>query len=238
MENETESAGSAASAHRAAEMPLFPLNVVLFPQMPLKLHIFEGRYKEMVNRCLEGGCPFGIVLVTEVPAPGAERTREVGCSARIAHVERLADGRMNILVIGERRFRILDTHERRSYRTGIITPIADGPDGPPDLLAPLAGEVREMLKEFLGQALALAGQKRVVFELPDGPEALSFAAARVLPIPNEEKQDLLETTDTGARLRSEKDLLAREIARIREAIRQAVPEPITVERFAGYRCSN
>lgn len=249
MENEDDIAATAPEdVATTSEMPLFPLDVVLFPQMPLKLHIFEERYKEMIGGCLDAGRVFGIVLVTgtpdaetpasPTPARGAEQTRSVGCSARIAHVERMADGRMNILVIGEERFRIVDTHELRSFRTGIVVPLPDRQGGSPEFVGMLAGEVRDLLRDFLTEALSLAGQQSAVFDLPEEPEALSFTAARVLPIPNGEKQELLETTSTNVRLRSEKDLLQREIARIREVIRQTAPEQITLERFAAYRCSN
>ena len=226
-----------------AEIPLFPLNLVLFPHMPLPLHIFEERYKEMVNRCLTESSPFGVVLITEGAEVGdrAAATCAVGCAARISHVERLADGRMNVLVIGEERFRILDTHEARPYRTGLTLPLCDGP-ADAARVAPLADEVQKLLRDFLVCSLAIAGQDVLPeMDLPDEPERLSFTAACVLPLPNDEKQALLEDTDTAARLMSEKEVLQREVARLQRmatASLQAEPEPITAERFAPYRCEN
>lgn len=221
-----------------AEMALFPLNVVLFPHMPFSLHIFEERYKEMVNRCIQERCTFGIILLSDDDSVSDEETHRIGCAARISHVERLADGRMNIMVIGEERFRILDTHESRPYRTGLIVPVTDTPSDA-STVVPLADEVQRLLKDFLTRSLALAGQPREPFELPDEPEQLSFTAACVLPIDNEEKQALLEDTDTAARLQAEREILRREVVKLRRAAAaQSAPEPVSVEQYAAFRCSN
>lgn len=231
------------------EMPLFPLNTVLFPNMPLPLHVFEERYKTMVARCLEESRPFGIVLLSEGaaeaeasggPAAAARRVRThaVGCAARIAHVERLADGRMNILVVGEQRFRILDTHEREPYRTGITLALNDDPAPDADCLLVLADEVGRLLKDFLSRSLALAGKSIETLDLPQDPEPLSFTTACVLPLDGDEKQHLLETTDTAARLVSERDLLLREVAKLRRAEAARSPEPVTASRFTPYRSRN
>lgn len=230
------------------ELPLFPLNIVLFPHMPLPLHIFEERYKEMVSRCLQDSRPFGIVLITEGAAEesGAEDdaagnsvvTHGVGCSARIAHVERLADGRMNILVVGERRFHILDTHEHAPFRTGITVALDDQP-GDANAVAPLAGEVGRLLRDFLSRTLALAGHSAdETLDLPADPEQLSFTAACVLPLDPPEKQELLEQTDTAARLACERDMLLREVARLRRAEAARSPEPVSAARFSAFRCRN
>jgi Lon protease-like protein len=235
---EIRRANDEAPQRAAVEMPLFPLDLVLFPEMPQPLHIFEERYKELVNRCVREKTPFGIVLVTDVPAVGQEKTRNVGCSARITHVERLADGRMNILVVGERRFRIADTHEAEPYRTALAAPVDDVPFD--DMVAgPLAAEVTRLLREFLVQSLARVGQTLGDFELPDEPEALSFAVACILPTGNDDKQALLEETDTCARLRREKDVLLREVSRLRRAAAaRPDPEPLTPDSFAAFHCDN
>ena len=91
------------------DLPLFPLNTVLFPGMPLSLHIFEDRYKRMIGECIDSGNPFGVVLIKrgqEANGPLAE-PHEIGCTARIIEVEPLSEGRMNIVVLGQKRFRIL-----------------------------------------------------------------------------------------------------------------------------------
>lgn len=230
--------GSQANAP-VAQVPLFPLNVVLFPQMPLKLHIFEERYKEMINRCLVEGDPFGIVLIREGAADQEKaQTRQVGCRARIAHVERLGDGRMNLLVMGEQRFRIVDTHEGFSYRTGLIVDVADG-QADAATVVPLADEVQKLLREFVTQSLAIAGQRVESFDLPDEPEQLSFTTACLLPLDNDEKQALLEERDTAARLAAEKDVLLREVVKLRRAAAaQGPPERVRADHFASYRSTN
>src|SRR5512147_2655499 len=90
------------------ELPLFPLNTVLFPGMPISLHIFEPRYKLMIEQCIQIAQPFGVVLIregVEALGPSAE-PHQIGCSAQITQVERLEDGRMNIVAVGVERFQI------------------------------------------------------------------------------------------------------------------------------------
>ncbi|HET8592955.1 MAG TPA: LON peptidase substrate-binding domain-containing protein, partial [Solirubrobacterales bacterium] len=106
------------------ELPIFELPLVLLPGEQVPLHIFEDRYKRMVGRALEQGEPFGIVLRDE------EGTRSIGCTARIEDVERLADGKMNVVVSGEAPFKVLDRFESRDYPAGEVELIADE-DVPP-----------------------------------------------------------------------------------------------------------
>jgi Lon protease-like protein len=219
------------------ELPLFPLDLVLFPHMLIPLHIFEERYKEMINLCVEESLPFGIVLATGTkPGTGDVSTHTIGCTARVARVERFPDGKMNIEVVGERRFRILDTHETRSYRTGLTEPVVDEPVT--EDVADLADDVQKLLKDFLTRSLARMGQAIEDFTLPDDPGPLSFMAACVLPIENEEKQALLEETDTEARLAVEKGVLLREVTRLRRTEETSATlettewHPVKAERFA------
>src|SRR5215469_5768203 len=90
------------------EIPLFPLpNLVLFPHIVVPLHIFEERYKLMINGCIEGDEVFGLVLLRAGADDESEETiHRVGVTARIVEVERLDEGRLNILCEGERRFRV------------------------------------------------------------------------------------------------------------------------------------
>src|SRR5438046_1437349 len=88
-------------------LPLFPLNTVLFPGMPLRLHIFEERYRLMIGECVERKQPFGVVLIKagrEVGEPA--EPRGVGTTALIAAMSRMDDGRMNLVAVGQERFRI------------------------------------------------------------------------------------------------------------------------------------
>jgi uncharacterized protein len=92
------------------ELPLFPLNTVLFPGMPIQLYIFEQRYKEMIHDCLKSSQPFGVVLIRNGKEANSHLAEPhyVGCSARILDVEPLEEGRMNLVALGQQRFRILE----------------------------------------------------------------------------------------------------------------------------------
>ena len=91
------------------QIPLFPLpNVVLFPQIMLPLHIFEERYKLMINRCVDSEEVFGIVRLEPGSPESPETIGRVGVAARVVQVERLEGGRMNILCAGESRFRVVE----------------------------------------------------------------------------------------------------------------------------------
>src|SRR5258708_36507084 len=91
----------------ASPLPLFLLRTVLFPHMPLSLHVFERRYREMIADCLEAGQTFGVVAIREGREAGGEAgPRGVGTLARIGHGGRLPDGRLNLLVTGASRFRL------------------------------------------------------------------------------------------------------------------------------------
>ena len=106
----------------AVELPIFELPLVLLPGELLPLHIFEERYKRMIDRCLEQGEPFGVVFRdTEGGA------RRVGCEARVTEVtERFDDGRLNIVVTGERPFRVLDRFEASEFPAGEVEPVEPG----------------------------------------------------------------------------------------------------------------
>ena len=113
----------AAMAEEAVEIPIFELPLVLLPGELVPLHIFEERYKAMIGHCLDSGEPFGIVF--RDPDAGARR---VGCEARITEVtERFDDGRLNIVVTGERPFRVLDRHEADLYPAGEVEPLSNPP---------------------------------------------------------------------------------------------------------------
>src|SRR3954462_8009494 len=110
-----------------ATIPLFPLpNVVLFPSVCLPLHVFEPRYREMIADALDGDRLIGMVLLRPGWEPQYEERPPVfriGCSGVITHVERLGDGRYNIVLRGLERFRIIEENHDRSYRRAIFEPL-------------------------------------------------------------------------------------------------------------------
>lgn len=165
-------------------MPLFPLDVVVFPGQVLSLHIFEERYKTMIADCRAGDLPFGICLASE----GEVRT--VGCALVIQEIlHEYPDGRLDLSAAGWRRFRVGDTHQARPYLTGMVTYLEDE-DGLVDHRLASAAEER-----FL-QLLALLGAETGL------PQAWSsFHLAQRLDFSLEERQALLETTSENARLR-------------------------------------
>ncbi|MBM3459217.1 MAG: ATP-dependent protease, partial [Armatimonadetes bacterium] len=97
-------------------IPLFPLNVVLFPGMALPLHIFEPLYRQMIRRCLDGDQRFGVCLIRSGPEVGGPADpHSVGSLCQIAHVHALEDGRMNLLVVGVSRFQVVRLYHDEAY---------------------------------------------------------------------------------------------------------------------------
>jgi Lon protease-like protein len=202
-------------------LPLFPLNTVLFPGVPLPLHIFEERYKEMMAYCLTEDAPFGVVLIESGSEAGAAAVPcRIGTSARIARIEHLDEGRLNLIAAGERRFRILRLQSGRPYLMGQIEWLADADGGatPVELIE----QVRTELGRYLDRMFELMDQKREAVELPGNAERLSFVTAAVLQVSLAEKQFLLEALGASDRLRAELDLLARE-ADVQETLRRLKP---------------
>lgn len=175
-------------------IPLFPLNVVLFPGLPLQLHIFEPRYRQMIRKCLDHSSPFGVVYIRsgqEVLGPNAE-PYAVGCAAHIVQHEPLADGRCNIIVIGRERFRIhnLDLHSQPYMVAEVETMTLQNLDHPAFRhhnrhLRPWVAAYLKLLGEANDAEVDIAG-------LPTEPLALSYFAAHLLQVPLEDRQQLLE----------------------------------------------
>lgn len=179
------------------EIPLFPLNVVLMPGAPLPLHIFEERYKQMVDQCLEDESEFGMVLSDE------EGTREVGCTAKIVElVERFEDGRMLVLVEGSRRFRLNEVLTGKPYYVGDIEYVEDA-ETTEDLTA-LAEECVALLE----RVVEAATDGSVDIEVEPPYRNLSFAIAGRIEFDLEVRQQILELTDEKQRLQKVQELLS------------------------------
>ena len=184
------------------ELPLFPLNVVLFPGMPMPLHIFEERYKQMIGECVDREAPFGIMLIKEGPEVGgpAEPVR-IGTTARISQVERLQEGRLNIMTTGERRFELVEVTQQLPYLVGQVRYL---PEETGDAPSSALDQVKEAYAVFLRHLTSLAGGWASTAELPEEPVALSFAVASSLAttvaMPGGVKQDILEAPDAAERL--------------------------------------
>jgi Lon protease-like protein len=191
-------------------LPIFPLpNVVLFPNVFLPLHIFEPRYREMTADALAADHMIGMVLLR----PGWERDYEgrpsiykVGCSGLITHVERLADGRFNIVLRGLDRIRILHENHDRAYRQAVVESLPD---------EPLATEDRRVIHESRAKLESMLaadpriGEAKIPPEMPD--QDLINALAQYLDLEPIEKQALLEQPCLRTRAASLVELLEMKI---------------------------
>ncbi len=176
--------------------PLFPLGLVLLPSEVVPLHIFEERYKQMIGECLEGDSDFGIVWLSD------SGLRETGCAAHVTEVlDRLDDGRMNILVSGTRPFRLLRRIEDLAYPAGDVELLDDV-----DMRdQSLADEARERYAELV---------ERVTDERPDTTALDAYGMAATIEFEPPAKQDLLELRSEDERLRRLTELLAHTVRRI------------------------
>jgi ATP-dependent Lon protease len=184
------------------EIPLFPLpNLVLFPGVVVPLHIFEDRYKLMITACIDSGEPFGIVLLREGGERESEETiHRVGVTARVVDVERLPEGRLNILTEGQSRFRIIRYTQQIPFWQATVSLFEDIESAAP--LQSLYDQVSEGYRKVvdLGAKLGISEESEV--SLPGSPADLSFMVSYVLDIASEDKQKLLEMTSTAERLRA------------------------------------
>lgn len=185
------------------ELPLFPLpEVVLFPTRPLPLHIFEARYRIMMNTILESDRRFGVLMVD----PARSTIANVGCCAEIIHHQRLPDDRMKMWTLGQQRFRVLEYVREKPYRVGLVEWIED--HSPTQDLKPLAAEVEQLLRDVVRLSAKLTEQEiELPEDLPDLPVELSYWVASNLYGVAMEQQTLLEMQDTAARLEREAEIL-------------------------------
>lgn len=198
---------------RQIQVPLFPLNTVLFPRMPLPLHVFEERFRKMIARCVEENSPFGVVLARDPEERGDEIAR-VGTVARIHVAHELEGGRYNVLAVGDERFAVLG-RERTSddYDVAFGETLIDLPTNP-EHLEPLISEVKRLFGRYFDALIAKAGLQTPGYEPPDDPSALSFVVASVIQLPLERRQQFLESTSTSERLQQEIALLQRGVKKI------------------------
>jgi Lon protease-like protein len=169
-----------------ALLPLFPLDVVLFPGTPLPLHIFEPRYKEMIGECLAQHRTFGVVRAVE------QGLAEIGCTAEIITVvKEYPDGRLDLVTEGRQRFELLRVNQERSFLQAEVAMIDDEPGTPAQAAAARAVQLHSDL-------LAIAGAKQ---DLPAAnPSLLSFHLAGSVPLDLDFKQKLLSLRSEPERL--------------------------------------
>jgi len=169
-----------------ALLPLFPLEVVLFPGTPLPLHIFEPRYKEMIAECLAQNRTFGVVRAIE------QGLAEVGCTAEIVTVvKEYPDGRLDLVTEGRKRFELLAVNEERSFLRAEVLMIDDELGTPPQ-------EDTARAIQLHSELLALAGAQQDLAAVD--PSLLSFHLAGSLPLDLDFKQKLLSLRAESERL--------------------------------------
>jgi len=199
------------------KIPLFPLGVVLLPDMHLPLHIFEERYKQMIAECLAEDRPFGIVLFD------GQAIRSAGCLARVTRVlKRYDDGRMDIMTRGEERFLIREILEKRAYMEARVLFFDDAPED----------AVEGNLQQAVDAALTLIASSPDfdIGPVPSGagqgvhPKSLAFAIAALEGFTPAERQGILEMTSPSERLEKCVQALTRIVARNRltKEIRQLI----------------
>lgn len=207
----------------AIELPLFPLQVVLFPGMVLPLHIFESRYRQMIADCQQQGKPFGVVLARPESLPLQEQPYPVGTMAEIRDLHKLKDGRYILMACGKQRFHILRQHRLKPYLSGVVEPYRDVWEAEDSLSGP-AKQARSLFSMYLNMLLEAANEaeKEIYASVPDDPEELSHFIAYFLEVPNEQKQRFLELTSTRQRLQEVIAVLRREVPFMRQILSRQI----------------
>jgi Lon protease-like protein len=183
------------------EIGLFPLPLVLLPTERVPLHIFEERYRELIGECLDSGDEFGLVYADD------DGVRDVGTRARVTEVlARLADGRMDVLVEGGDRFRLLELTTGRSFHTGVVAPVEDDGD-------PAGSDVIERALLLFDRLRELTGSE---VDVPEADVAqLSYVLAARVEFSPSDKLELLSDVSERSRLDRLCDLLEKATATAR-----------------------
>lgn len=170
-------------------LPLFPLDVVLFPGTPLPLHIFEPRYREMISECLDRKTSFGVVRAKE------EGVAEIGCTAEIITVTRkYPDGRLDIVTEGRERFEVMQVNQERSFLQAEVLYLQDEPE------KATAEEIAQAVK-LQGEIVELAGSTPANPSESEGPRH-SFNLVGPLPLDLDFKQTLLGMKSEAERMQA------------------------------------
>src|SRR5215831_3511805 len=203
------------------ELPIFPLPVVLFPGMPMPLHVFETRYRKMLTDIRAGDNLFGLsyfdpaAAEKEIPPAG-----HIGCVAEVTEAQALPDGRSNVLTVGVVRYRA-ESYVERGDPYLVVRPTFFEDDEEDD--ATLANNSREVARMFMRVANSIRVINDERGNLPDitdtKTQQLSFLVAAALEIETETKQELLELRLTSERLNRLRDVLARVVKGYEERAR-------------------
>ncbi|MEP6913714.1 MAG: LON peptidase substrate-binding domain-containing protein [bacterium] len=202
-------------------LPIFPLSIVLFPGVPLPLHIFEQRYRQMLNDIRVSNNLFGISYFDvstsqqEIPPAG-----HIGCVAEVSETQTLPDGRSNILTVGVIRYRIEEYVERGDpYLVARVSFFEDEEDDN-ELLRNSSREVAETFTRIARAVRTINDERASLPDISDTePQQLSFLVAAAMEVETDLKQELLEMRSTSERLRRLRDMLARAVSSYEERAR-------------------
>jgi ATP-dependent Lon protease len=203
------------------ELPLFPLSVVLFPGVPLPLHIFEPRYRQMLHDIRVGKNLFGLSYFdTSTSEKECPPLGSIGCVAKVTDTQTFPDGRSNILTVGVIRYRIEAYVERGDpYLVARVSYFEDEADDS-EAVEESSRDVAEIFTR-IARAVRIINDERA--HLPNiadtEPERLSFLVAAAMEVDTDVKQELLELRLTSERLRRLRDILARAVSGYEERAR-------------------
>lgn len=186
----------------ALPLPMFPLGAVLFPHMPLPLHVFEERYKALVHDTLRAGREFGVVLIERGQEVGGGDSRfAIGTVARIEAEAELPGGRWALLTRGGRRIRVADWLPDDPYPVALVETVGEDPGqavAEVDRLARAERQVRRSLA--LAAELGVPGIAPATVDLDPDPAVAGWQLCAAAPVGPVDRQRLLEAADAGARL--------------------------------------
>ena len=208
-------------------LPLFPLGTVLYPGLPLPLHIFEPRYRQLVRDLLDGPQPgrFGVIAIRkgrETGVDGVSALYEIGCTATLRRVAEHEDGRYDLVTAGTERFRLASLDDSLPYLRGEVEFLPE-PAGDEAAAALAVQAVQSAFRDYLG-ALSERGAEITVPELPGEPVLLSYLVAATIVLDLPDRQGLLAVPDALRRLEAERALLLREAAMLRTFTSAPAPD--------------
>jgi Lon protease-like protein len=204
------------------ELPLFPLQTVLYPGLPIPLHVFEDRYRKMFKRVLDGDRRFGVVAIVKGRDVDAGATyHPVGCVAEVAEVDRHADGRLDVLARGRRRFEIDGVAQAAPY---IVAEVSELPETTGEAAEQRSVKAGRLFTRYVTTLLEMTGGQAEAIDIPEDPVAASYLVAAGLQVDLADKQRLLTIGSASERLAAEAALLRRELALL-EHFRVAGPAP-------------
>jgi len=213
-------------------LPIFPLNAVLFPKMPLALRIFEERYKVMVHDLPILDNRFCVALIREgTEVGGPAEPYEVACLAEVQSLRPLPQGMLFLEAVGVERVRI--TRLNRTKKPYLVGSLELWPDGTTLADKALVERVSRLFEDYAGCLMTLAGQKVGAIPPPSDPEMLSYLLATVLDINSQERQRLLQLPDSISRLRDEEEVLRAELPMLQAIANSPRPPDLGGGKFSA-----